>query len=168
MRDGNERKGGGIMIILKNTAMDITEIQTKSNDILALKCSLKGFHFDLICAYLSVNEIEHNKAIYSEINKILKDNNEKPTVILVDFNAHVGFLGPQRKNRNGELLLNLTTENNLAILNGNPNTQGKITWSQGERESVIDYILASHAMLAYFDHMNISYTFVINTHRNIC
>ena len=39
------------------------------------------------------------------MENILKDKEEKPVLLLGDFNGHVGFLGDQKLDVNGKLIL---------------------------------------------------------------
>ena len=48
-------------------------------------------------------------------------------ILLGDFNAHVGIVGPQELNRNGRLLLNLMETYSLILLNNNEKCVGEIT-----------------------------------------
>lgn len=46
-----------------------------------------------------------------------------------DFNSHLGFLGTQPHNRNGEIILEMREELDYTILNGTPEYIGEITRS---------------------------------------
>ena len=76
-------------------------------------------------------------------------------IILGDFNGHVGFLGTQPINKNGELLMELAEDNNLTILNGHVDCNGITTWEQNEKKSTIDYILVDQQMPKMFHSMNV-------------
>ena len=63
-----------------------------------------------------------------------------------DMNAHIGILG-EKINRNGELLLAFTEENDLEIGNITM-AKGKVTWSRkgGKEKSAIDFIIMNDHM----------------------
>ena len=104
---------------------------------------------------MSVDNTKLNKEMYNEIKNIvdLSETEETPLILLGDFNAHVGFLGSQKINKNGELLLKSAEDNNLILLNDHPSTEGLITWKRNDQESVIDFILVNNKMLNFFQSM---------------
>ena len=154
MRPIEDRRGGGLMLLHKEGRMTLEKENTKNCDIISAFCNYKKFDFRVIGVYISVDDQDRNKKIYSELRNILSnDPSNLPTVILGDFNGHIGFLGKQKINRNGHLLLNFVEDTSLIILNHNPLTEGTITWKQGGNESVIDFILVNDAMLQLFNNM---------------
>ena len=155
MRELDERKGGGILFLYPNDNIEMEKIETKNKDILCAKCTIKKFNFIIICVYLSVDDLNLNKQILSEVEDLLSKNSETETIMLGDFNSHIGFLGSQKVNRNGELFLKFIENTSLIILNDDPKTEGLITWKQGERNSVIDFILVNGAMYEKFESMQI-------------
>lgn len=145
MRTMEERRGGGLMILHKCENINIGKINTESNDILFTDCTIFGNKVKLVLCYMAVDDLQHNTKIIDEIKFIIK-NIQEDLIILGDFNSHVGFLGPQSINKNGELLLELIDNNNLVMLNGHPDCIGEITWSQRERESTIDFVLVNNTL----------------------
>ena len=51
---------------------------------------------------------------------------------MCDFNGHIGFLGPQSLNKNGDIMLDLIDKNIIIILNGHQESKGEIL---GNKES---------------------------------
>ena len=49
---------------------------------------------------------DHNKKIIEEIGQILEEieMQQKATIVLGDFNGHLGYLGNQEENMNGKLI----------------------------------------------------------------
>ena len=93
-----------------------------------------------------------------EIDKISKELGKIDNIdimILGDFNGHVGFLGKQDKNNNGELILKIINEQDLLMMNIDAKCTGEITWEQGSSKSVIDYVLVSHSMYDKIEIMRI-------------
>ena len=72
---------------------------------------------------------------------------------LGDFNGHIGFLGPQPMNKNGELMLDLIDNNNLILLNGHADCKGEVTWQQREGKSTLDYLMVDKEMHQRFKKM---------------
>ena len=78
--------------------------------------------------------------IVGAVTAVDEDND---IILLGDFNAHVGIVGPQELNINGCLLLDLMETYNLILLNNDENCVGEITRScRGER-STIDFVLVN-------------------------
>ena len=63
--------------------------------------------------------IDHNKKIIEEIGQILEEREiqQKATIILGDFNGHLGYLGNQEKNMNGKLINKMIQGEDLILLN---------------------------------------------------
>ena len=70
-------------------------------------------------------------------------------------NAHVGFLGEQQLNKNGERLLDLMEECRLIMLNLDESCTGEITREQGMHMSVIDFVLVNELLYKDFIAMDI-------------
>ena len=76
-------------------------------------------------------------------------------MVLGDFNGHIGFIGPQNLNYNGNNVLNLIEKWNLILLNGDEKCEGVITRRQRIIGSAIDFILVNQEMYNFFESMNI-------------
>ena len=63
------------------------------------------------------------------MKNILKEKEENPVLLLGDFNGHVGFLGEQKLNINGKLILEWLDKYDLTILNDVCECEGTYTWS---------------------------------------
>ena len=94
------------------------------------------------------------KTIMKEIKHNFNQTPEK-CMVLGDFNGHVGYLGPDPTNKNGEILLDFIDKNNLIMLNGHADCKGEITWEQRNRKSVIDYIIDNKSLHNNFECMKI-------------
>ena len=111
---------------------------------------LKIKQFIIICVYMTTgntNEIiQENRRKYNVIKTVIKENKEKSILIMGDMNAHIGILG-EKINKNGELLLAFTEENDLEIGNITM-AKGKVTWSRkgGKEKSAIDFIIMNDHM----------------------
>ena len=62
---------------------------------------------------------------------------QKTTIVLGDFNGHLGYLGNQEENMNGKFINKMIQEEYLIILNIDSRCKGTNTWQRGEPKSVI-------------------------------
>ena len=62
-----------------------------------------------------------------------------------DFNAHLGFIGEQETNYNGQLVLDFMTERNMILMNDTDKCSGTTTWSKQSQKSTIDFLLVNNA-----------------------
>ena len=107
MRDMEDKKGGGLMILTNDLATVEMEGQNcNSNDILVARVEIWSFSFLLVLVYLDTRDIGRNGRIYEELNGIMNRLMEgEACLIMGDFNGHVGYLGEQELNRNGDKML---------------------------------------------------------------
>ena len=158
MRNIEDRKGGGLMIMWKKSCqITIRKVENTHPDIMITECSIEQASFIIILVYMSVNDRERNDQLSKEIdNGIIKyQNREREIVLLGDFNGHVGYLGKHTTNKNGDRVLQLMERHNMILLNDDPDCKGLITWQQGEKESVIDFCLMNEKMYKRYIRMNI-------------
>ena len=87
---------------------------------------------------------DHNKKIVEEIGQILEEREiqQKATIVLGDFNGHLGYLGNQEENMNGKLIDKMIQEEDLILLNIDSRCKGTYTW-QREEKSAIDLIMVN-------------------------
>ena len=129
MRDLKDTKGVGLMIInKKNSIFKLNKKETNHSDILLTMCSMINFEFMIILVYFACDNNERNKKISSEVERLIRKYENMPVLILGDMNAHVGFLGPQKLNNNGRIILDWLDRLDLTLLNLDVNCQGEITW----------------------------------------
>lgn len=182
-RDKDDRKGGGLSIMMKkNDSKAIEKLNSGHKDILYARLKIEQFTFKMLLIYMSVNDSNRNNIIQSKINAILHTNENEPIILLGDFNGHVGFLGPQEINKNGEKVIQWITDPNLMLLNADPQCSGEITWESRGLKSSIDFILVNQHMYRKFcnmkideektiydlsDHNLLSAYFNIQTHKQI-
>ena len=86
---------------------------------------------------------------YYELEKEYATGSEEPTLLIGDFNAHIGndnegIPGNHSKvNRNGINLRSLVKRRNLTIVNKLNFTKGKLTREEKASKSIIDYVAAN-------------------------
>ena len=127
------------------------KIETIHKDILIIQCQIYGLELRMLLIYKSVSNYDTNKHLMKYIQDHIQ--NIKNYIILGDFNEHIGFLGPQPMNKNGELMLDLIDNNNLILLNGHADCKEEITWQQREHKSTIDYLMVDEEMHQRFKKM---------------
>ena len=95
-----------------------------------------------------------NEAIKNEIEKLIENNDDR-LLILGDFNAHVGHLGPQEEDENGRRINSLIENNGLTLLNSDMKCKGEITWQGNHQVSAIDFVIVDNKAYENFAEMNI-------------
>ena len=155
MREEKDRKGGGLLMLYnKGKGNSLCKIATNNKDILHTKGKLGKWEVRIILVYFSVNDVERNKDITQEIEKIIEENSE-PLIITGDFNGHVGFKGPHRLNRNGEIIIHWMDKYGMIMLNDDERCTGEVTWSRNEQHSVVDYVMVTEEAYKRFHKMRI-------------
>ncbi len=153
-RKKQQTKGGGVGVIVRMEAgYDVEEISVgeseMSEDILAVKVEYattknERMQMVMIVCYMTVEGVRserENREKYACIKKVLDEYSHEMIVVIGDMNGHVGVLG-EPVNKNGELLNEFVFENGLENLNVTM-AEGKVTWSNKENCSAIDYILVN-------------------------
>ena len=138
----NERKGGLMLLYKDDEKIGVEKLSTNHNDLLHDRIIVHGFLFHIIFVYFSVSDKETNNKIKTNIDEILRMTDDKPLILLSDFNDHLGFLGHQKLDQNGKFILEFMENFNLTFFNDVEECQGVYTWTNNnDMRSVIDYIL---------------------------
>ncbi|KAK7065886.1 hypothetical protein SK128_009160 [Halocaridina rubra] len=95
-----------------------------------------------------------------KIMKILEEGmeslqNKQRVILLGDFNGHLGYLGPQKINKNGRNVIHFIEKWNMSLLNGDLNCEGEITRRQENTESTINFVLVNQVLHKSFEYMSI-------------
>ena len=155
-RKEGDKKGGGLSILMKEgKGRKMEKISTNHRDILHAKCTVRSFSFSLILIYLASDDNDRNDQIDIELLRILNGIQESPFVLLGDFNGHIGFLGLQPVNKNGNRILDWMITFNLILLNGDANCSGEITWHSRGIDSAIDFVFVNNLMYDKYINMHI-------------
>ena len=155
MRCKEEKRRGGLMLLFKDQkSICVQQAKTKLKDILIEKGMIKKYHITVILVYLSVvrgdEEKKTNGDIKKEIRKQIEECEDEELIFLLeDFNGHIGILGDQQINHNRKLLMDITTESNLILLNSTDKCDGTYTWSRGDQKSVIDFVIVIVTMTLF-------------------
>ena len=161
MREMQDRKGGGLLIMYKEKEKyDLQKMTTRSTEILHVEGEIGKEQIRIVLVYMKTgndNETkEHNKKIIEEIGQIVeeKEIQQKATIVLGDFNGHLGYLGNQEENMNGKLINKMIQEEDLILLNIDSRCKGTYTW-QREQKSAIDLIMVNQCGYEKFDEMEV-------------
>ena len=159
MRSQEEAKGGGLLILYKkndNILLEKVSSTSTSKDFLHVKGKIYNLEINIILVYFMVESKEHNiknSKMRKEIERLLKDIVNEPTIVLGDFNGHVGFKGKQRLNENGKMILQWMEKFNLIMLNDDPNCIGEYTWNRRDQKSVVDFALVNSSFYDKYSSM---------------
>ena len=162
-KDGEEKKGGGLLIVHReNKRINFEKMENKNKNLLEMKGKCYGQKLRIVLVYFDSDKSKEggqkrNKALKIEVEKAMgsaKENNEA-ILVLGDFNGHIGLLGHQKANQQGKLILKWIEEDGLSLLNMDENCEGVYTWSRGDQKSVIDYAFVNKEMYNHFIEMKI-------------
>ena len=152
-REENDKKGGGVMILYRNnTDVEIQQVVSGHADILHVSCNFKKFCFAMVVVYFDTKDINRNNELIRIIDDIIdkETQDQKPLLLLGDFNAHIGLVGSQAVNANGNVVLDMMEKHNLALLNADLNCIGETTWGRGDQKSAIDFVFCNQPMYETF------------------
>ena len=162
MREMQDRMGGGLLIMYKEKEKyDLQKMTTRSTEILHVEREIGKEQIRIVLVYMKTgndNETkEHNKKIIEEIGQIVeeKEIQQKATIILGDFNGHLGYLGNQEENMNGKLINKMIQEEDLILLNIDSRCKGTYTRQRGEQKSAIDLIMVNQCRYEKFEEMEV-------------
>ena len=150
--DRDNRGGGGIVIFVRTELKKICTIVEKGNDIgetlwVAIDNGKTKIRLGVIYApQESRTSKEEYKTMYEQIkNQILLAREKQQKILLMgDFNCKIGSAIENNKSevtKSGKLLLKMSNQEALTIMNTLDICDGVWTRTEGESRSVIDYIL---------------------------
>ena len=159
-RELKDKKGGGLMILYNSENIEIEKIETQQKDILYTKCRIANLKINTILVYFSAGnseeDKERDKLLRIECEKLIRnDVDSEGLIVLGDFNGHVGFLGQQKVDRNGEMIIDWMNDFNLILLNGDDRCIGLYTWNRQNLKSAIDFVLMNENAYKSFKKMKI-------------
>ena len=161
MRDPVDKKGGGLMLLHNmNKQIQLEKRNLENKDLMFVQGSIYGKKVNIIVVYFStgiekVENKERNIRIRKEAEKILNSIGDECTIVLGDFNGHVGFKGPQKLDKNGKIILDWLENFDLIMLNDDIDCEGLITWQRNEQKSVVDFVLVNKSMYNLYIDMKI-------------
>ena len=161
-RNENDRKGGGIQVIMpKIKQLKFKKIKNDNTELLELEGTIFGMGLKMVVVYFDVRKNQEgnrkNKKIRKDVEKIIEKNEKEGLIILGDFNGHLKMIDGRDDDQNGLMLMDWIEKLNLVMLNLDDRTEGKYTWGRNNSNSktVIDYIMVNEKMYDCFIKMEI-------------
>ena len=155
MRDRDDKKGGGILLLCNNRDISIEKKEYGNNDLLVVDIKVGSFAFTMMVTYMDVSDRFRNIELYRIMDGVMEEAGNRKVLILGDFNGHVDFIGNHRTNGNGNLMLDFIDRSNLVMLNNDLCCEGLYTRVQNEERTVIDYGLVNQELYGSFVKMYI-------------
>lgn len=161
MREENDTKGGGLMILHKKSdKLSFNKVDSGHKDILVIEGKCNNQKIKIILVYFGVKKTKKandaNDEMRKKVEKIMnKADENEALVVLGDFNAHTGEIGYQDIDHNGKMIHEWFNEYDLILLNYDEKCTGEVTWTRGNQNSTIDYILVNETMYDKFISMTI-------------
>ena len=160
MRKEGEKKGGGLMAIYTKVGnKELAQHKTRSSDIMHISYKENELKMEIVIVYLPAGTQEEDKKKRREMRKELEEIIEKELqnslLLIGDFNCHVGFLGSQKIDEGGNMILDWLENYGLIMLNNDPQCKGLYTWESKEQKSVIDFALINQNLYEKYVDMEI-------------
>ena len=152
MRDMQDRRGRGLMLVCKKDNMEVNMKSTRIKDILHTEMTVENLEFDIVVVYWRTgNEVEvreYNEKISQEMGEIVErvEARERKIIIVRDFNSHLGYIGYQEENGNGRIMNRFLNKYDHILMNIDDRCKGVYTWERGEMKSVIDCVVVNREM----------------------
>ena len=153
MRSQQDKKGGGLLVG-SGDEVSIMKVESGNPDVLCVDMEMRSKRIRVILTYWDVTNNDRNDKIIDCIKRIVEDHEGK-LMVLGDMNAHIGILGKQEMNKNGEKLLMLVEECRLVILNLDEACKGETTREENGHKSAIDFVLVNEPLYGDFVEMDI-------------
>ena len=143
IRNDRETKGGGVLIAIRKELWNCTlevERQNEIEESLWVKLDNRRTAIRIGVIYApqeNKTKIENLTKMYDNVNQQISvaQQNGENLLIVGDFNAKIG----SDESKGGKLLKKLANKNDLCVANNL--AKGKWTRIEGEKKSVIDYVL---------------------------
>merc|ERR1711874_641607 len=163
-RRKKEKKGGGLTIGYATKAdIHLKEIETKSNDILALEGTVLKSKFRIILCYfdssksLNDQDYKNNRALQKEVENLMEVDQETDLVCLGDMNGRLTKLEPDIKtDANGKMIERWTDLLNMHHLNYTEECVGTYTFESPNGHSTIDHVLVNNSLQGKYKGMYIN------------
>ena len=157
MRKIEDKKGGGLSILAyQGDGVVMEENECDNADIMKMKIEIAGRRVVLLLVYVDHKLQERNEKILNTLdNEISKVDDHEHLMMLGDFNGHLEFIGQQKLNVNGKMILNLLEKWNLILLHGDLRCEGIHTQHQNGQKNAIDFIIVNQVLYSYFVGMKI-------------
>ena len=157
-----QKNGGGVAILIRDDMKRYIAPHISESELEILWVSMRrklscplyiGVYYGKQESRSNKEEIEEEFFLLSnEIKQIEKDGE---VILTMDGNAHIGIMG-EEISRNGKLLKQLCSDNELGIMNISKKCEGKVTRQSSIKEnekSAIDFVLATELAEEWIEKM---------------
>merc|ERR1712082_306472 len=146
-----EKKGGGLALGYATSAnIKFEEIETTSNDILALEGKINNIKCRVVLCYFDCTKLlrgkdfDKNRVIQKQVEKLLEVDLDTALLVLGDFNGRLSRLEQSiRSDANGNMIDSWVEKFNLIHLNTMDTCIGKYTFDSPNGKSAIDHMLTN-------------------------
>ena len=108
MRGMQDKRGGGLMVVARAEEIEMEKKECNNPDVMVVGVEWQGWKFRMILVYMDVQEEARNIRIRNRVREVVEGIDvEENLILLGDFNAHLGFVGPQKLNKNGKVVVDL-------------------------------------------------------------
>ena len=118
IRKEQDKKGERLLIAAGGDRCIFDKLSNVSEDLLIVRVKTVGFEVVIFVIYLDVKDRERNRKIDEDVERNLEKHEDKNILFIGDFNGHLGFIGTQQINFNGQLIMKLMEGLNLTLLHG--------------------------------------------------
>merc|ERR1711895_68382 len=154
-RGKRDKKGGGLALGYdKKAEIKLEEINTNSNDILAVEGKVNSTRCRIVLCYFDCtkqlvgDDYERNRTIQNKVENLMRVDPNTALLVLGDMNGRLVELEPTiRSDANGEMVKSWTDKGDLYLLNAQDTCIGRYTFETQNGRSVIDHMLVNEYML---------------------
>ena len=147
-RDVDDKKGGGLMVLV-DQGLDVEENEGKveNQDLLHVHIKVEqSVNFALMLIYMDTKDQTRNVKLQHCIDKAIEEEESRKSLVLGDFNGHLGYIGRQKQDKNGKYVESLIENNNFILLNGDERCIGEVTREENGNKSTIDFMLVNRIL----------------------
>ena len=146
MREMQDRKGGGLLIMYKEKEKyDLQKMTTRSTEILHVEGEIGKEQIRIVLVYMKTgNDNSRREGNTTKSNNSTRRLQWSP-----------GVPRKQEENMNGKLINKMIQEEDLILLNIDSRCKGTYTWQRGEQKSAIDLIMVNQCGYEKFEEMEV-------------
>ena len=149
------KKGGGLALGYdKEADIKLEEINTNSNDILAVEGKVNSTRCRIVLCYfdctkqLEGDDYDRNRTIQNKVENLMKVDPDTALLVLGDMNGRLTELEPTiRSDANGRMINSWIDKGDLYHLNALDTCTGRYTFESQNGRSAIDHVLINEYMM---------------------
>merc|ERR1711874_17947 len=157
-RKRKEKKGGGLTIGFEEKAeISLKELETKSNDILAVEGTVLKRKFRMILCYFDSSKsksdeyFKNNRTMQKEVENLMEVEQDTELICLGDMKGRLTKLEPDIKtDANGKMVESWMVQKDMHLLNYTEECVGTYTFESPNGHSAIDHILTNDTLIGKY------------------